>query len=607
MCYVVCMTLGTKVIPILCAILLSGAADAGVPEPWRVRIEPLVSEGDQIDIDGTLYTFESLQDAPDWFTTGWIDVDGSVIHPFIVTAPDGINTLHIVMRLDPDGNQLVTTEFARPFEGIYGEGERLAYDKAYFAAPLPDGEVAVYSVISGTDPRDAIAMFRDKMPSAVFTDESGLIHPLSYKARNGLINRDNYSLFCRDKVWLNPEITTPYFDKDGNPHPGQLYRRFIFQHDFTKGTSRAVDGYSQYPEDDGLFPLLSRIVAVNQRGEALVLRYMDTSQYLPYKARKLVRVNPDGSQHTVIAQTRSDITYIDPDGSTRTERISQLAAQTYDTDFFALEAHAIISNNGTIVFPVSWGVNATFHPDGYIIDTGKGIPSILPRSAGFLESGEYLYYPNIYKLFFDREDNLYLFGSTYIDENNVGNTIFKRRPDGSLSLLYASGMAAPDLPGMTIRSILRAYAYDDGTVLFEADIQGYANSSATFISDPWGRFRLLGGGGTPAGNDSGNFAELHFPKNRYLRNGGPEIMNDSGDLYLYGESPDGKLTAASIEIESFGCPADMDENGVIDFFDLSMYLRGFGSDPMTDLAEPRFVWDLNDIERFLELVVSQCE
>lgn len=55
------------------------------------------------------------------------------------------------------------------------------------------------------------------------------------------------------------------------------------------------------------------------------------------------------------------------------------------------------------------------------------------------------------------------------------------------------------------------------------------------------------------------------------------------------------------------CPADMDGNGVLDFFDVSAFLERFaGQDGSVDLAAPFGVWDSADVAAFLEAYDGGC-
>lgn len=55
------------------------------------------------------------------------------------------------------------------------------------------------------------------------------------------------------------------------------------------------------------------------------------------------------------------------------------------------------------------------------------------------------------------------------------------------------------------------------------------------------------------------------------------------------------------------CPADMDGNGVLDFFDVSAFLERFaGQDGSVDLAAPFGVWDSADVAAFLEAYDAGC-
>ncbi len=70
----------------------------------------------------------------------------------------------------------------------------------------------------------------------------------------------------------------------------------------------------------------------------------------------------------------------------------------------------------------------------------------------------------------------------------------------------------------------------------------------------------------------------------------------------------GTLTGVTITIGPFACsPADVNADGILDFFDVQLFLNAFSTqDPLADFAPPEGVFDFFDVQSFLQIFSQGC-
>lgn len=70
----------------------------------------------------------------------------------------------------------------------------------------------------------------------------------------------------------------------------------------------------------------------------------------------------------------------------------------------------------------------------------------------------------------------------------------------------------------------------------------------------------------------------------------------------------GTLTGTSVEVRPIPCgPADLNEDGVLDFFDVQLFLNAFSlGDPIADFASPQGVFDFFDALVYLQIFSDGC-
>jgi hypothetical protein len=74
---------------------------------------------------------------------------------------------------------------------------------------------------------------------------------------------------------------------------------------------------------------------------------------------------------------------------------------------------------------------------------------------------------------------------------------------------------------------------------------------------------------------------------------------------LHGKSPIVEMDFVTIELDG-GCLADFNDDGVLDFFDVSAFLSAFGNqDPSADFSGDA-QWDFFDVSAFLNLFAQGC-
>lgn len=163
----------------------------------------------------------------------------------------------------------------------------------------------------------------------------------------------------------------------------------------------------------------------------------------------------------------------------------------------------------------------------------------------------------------------------------------------------------------------RVYAYDDGLLTpFHATNPPFSGPQEVHLFD-------VNTDGLP------DLGEVHFSDGRahlYLNRGGvldsepswtydaPEVGTAMALGDLNGDGlPDlvvgysGNTCVRVFFAKAPGCPADLDGNGQINFFDLSAYLDLFNAqDPDADLAEPFGAFNFFDLSAYLDLYNAGC-
>ncbi|MCL4222372.1 MAG: hypothetical protein KJZ65_13490 [Phycisphaerales bacterium] len=90
--------------------------------------------------------------------------------------------------------------------------------------------------------------------------------------------------------------------------------------------------------------------------------------------------------------------------------------------------------------------------------------------------------------------------------------------------------------------------------------------------------------------------------------GSPEIDTIVFSGSIPNLSITGTLTGVAVQIRPIPCgPADLNEDGVLDFFDVQMFLQGFSDqDSISDFATPFGTFDFFDVQAYLQLFSDGC-
>lgn len=106
-------------------------------------------------------------------------------------------------------------------------------------------------------------------------------------------------------------------------------------------------------------------------------------------------------------------------------------------------------------------------------------------------------------------------------------------------------------------------------------------------------------------------AARYFPVGQGPQNTSLGDLNGDGSLDLivpnFGVVPDSGGREVSVLFGCSGCSADLSPDGVLNFFDLSVYLALFNAgDPAADMAEPAGVFNFFDISAYLDAFNAGC-
>lgn len=274
-----------------------------------------------------------------------------------------------------------------------------------------------------------------------------------------------------------------------------------------------------------------------------------------------------------------------------------------------------IGSDGSITFIVTLGGSATSANNGAVMSERNGVFTMLMRkgdpipgitdSADPNFSGKVLQGPSTSSLIRTAGGMLAFEGifmnadGTPVSSPAPSTFIGVRKPDGTLMTVCRQSDPVPGLAGWTLGSLSGSTsicASANGCVVFAAGISDGTNGGTALLAwDAAGGLRLL----AKAGATIGDTLFTGTPCNQLTLIGGTGNngdgsgtgFSDTGWLVLRaGDSVNQTYAIARIRVEpeSAACPADLNDDGVVDGIDLGILLAAWGPCPASGACPADF-------------------